>query len=103
MGENQNFEGPKSAIKILIFACSYMFLILFAAFLQKCASGSRRKHNFANCILDANSQQVLGDMIFVPLARRFLMFFENHKISFMRTLGRPGGMRRGAGGRFEGG
>ena len=55
MGENQNSEGPKSAIKNLIFACRYMFLFLFAAILQKCASGSSGKHNFANCIFDAKS------------------------------------------------
>ena len=59
VGENQNFEGSTSAIKFLIFACKYMFSILFAAILQKCASGSHRKHNFANCIFDANSHQLL--------------------------------------------
>ena len=30
------------------------------------------------------------------------MFFENHKISPVLVLGGPGGMRRGAGGDFEG-
>ena len=78
-----------------------MFSILFAAILQKCASGSHRKHNCANCIFDAKSHQVPGTTIVFPLARRLLLFFENHKISLMRTLGRPGGMRRGAGERFE--
>ena len=34
VGENQNFEGPKSAIRILIFVCRYMFSILFAAIIQ---------------------------------------------------------------------
>ena len=103
MGETQNFEGLKIAIKILIFVCKYMFVFLFAANLQKCASGSGGKHNFANCIFDANSHQGLWDIVFVPLARRLLLFFENHKISPTRILGRPGGMRGGAGGRFEGG
>ena len=55
VGENQNFEGLKNAIQILIFVCRYMFLFLFAAILQKCASGSSGKHNFANCIFDAKS------------------------------------------------
>ena len=54
VGENQNFEGLKNAIQILIFVCRYMFLFLFAAILQKCASGSSGKHSFANCIFDAN-------------------------------------------------
>ena len=101
VGENQNFEGHKSAIQNLIFACRYMFSNLFAAILQKCASGSHGKHNFANCIFDANSRQVLCTIVLLPLARRLLMFFENHKISLMVVLGRPGGMRRGAGERFE--
>ena len=78
-----------------------MFSILFAAILQKCASGSHRKHNFANCIFDANSDQGLVRIVFMPLARRLLMFFENHKISPTVVLGRHGGMRRGAGERFE--
>ena len=102
MGETQSFEGPKIAIKILIFVCRYMFVFLFAANLQKCASGSGGKHNFANCIFDANSDQVLSATIFFQLARHWLVFFENHKIDRLRLMGRPGGMRGGAGGDFEG-
>ena len=34
VGENQNFEGLKNAIQILIFVCRYMFLFLLAAILQ---------------------------------------------------------------------
>ena len=42
-------------------------------------------------------------MVFLLLAQHWLVFFENHKISPVVILGRPGGMRGGAGGRFEGG
>ena len=79
-----------------------MFLILFAPILQKCASGSYGKHNFANCIFDANSHHVPFGTIILPLARRLLVFFENHRISPTVVLGRPGGMRKGAGGDLRG-
>ena len=36
-----------------------------------------------------------------PLARHWLVFFENHKIDPLMVLERPGGMRGGAGRRFE--
>ena len=42
-------------------------------------------------------------IVFLQLARHWLLFFENHKIDPLVILARPGGMRRGAGGRFEGG
>ena len=103
MGETQSFEGPKIAIKILVFACMCMRLSFFAAVLQEFASGSSGKHNFANCIFDANSLQGAVSIVFFPLARHSLVFFENHKISPPVVLGRPGGMRGGAGGRLEGG
>ena len=80
-----------------------MFVFLFAANLQKCASGSGGKHNFGNCIFDANSDQNPAVTVFLPLARQPLVFFENHKIDRAVILRRPGGMRGGAGGRFEGG
>ena len=54
------------------------------------------------CIFDANSQPGPGDIVFLLLARHWLLFFENHKISRAVDLGRPGGMRGGAGGDFEG-
>ena len=56
----------------------------------------------AACIFDANSQQVPPGMTFCQLAPQLLVFFENHKISPPSVLGWPGGMRRGAGGDFEG-
>ena len=102
MGETQNFEGPKIAIKILIFVCRCMCLSFFATLLQEFASGSSGKHNFANCIFDANSHQGLGGTIILQLARHSLVFFENQKISPPVVLGRPGGMRGGAGGDLRG-
>ena len=103
MGETQSFEGPKIAIQILIFVCRCMFKFIFAALLQEFASGSSGKHNFANCIFDANSHQGASDIVFSQLARHSLVCFENQKISPAVVLRRPGGMRGGAGGRFEGG
>ena len=75
VGENQNFEGLKNAIQILIFVCRYMFLFLFAAVLQKCASGSSGKHNFANCIFDASSYPDPSRTVYLQLARRLIVFF----------------------------
>ena len=60
------------------------------------------KMHVAACIFDASSNQGQGDTIFCQLARQLLVFFENHKISPLRHLWWPGGMRRGAGGDFEG-
>ena len=56
----------------------------------------------AACIFDANPYQGPPGTVFCQLARQLLVFFENHKISPLRHLGWPGGMRRGAGGDFEG-
>ena len=56
----------------------------------------------AACIFDANSYQGLSLTVFCQLAWQLLVFFENHKISPVLVLGGPGGMRRGAGGDFEG-
>ena len=60
------------------------------------------KMHVAACIFDANPHQGLSSTVFCQLARQLLVFFENHKISPMLVLGGPGGMRRGAGGDFEG-
>ena len=60
------------------------------------------KMHVAACIFDANPYQGPPDTVFCQLARQLLVFFENHKISPLRHLGWPGGMRRGAGGDFEG-
>ena len=53
-------------------------------------------------IFNANSYQGLGGIIFLLLARHWLVFFENHKISPTVILRRPGGMRGGAGGDMRG-
>ena len=54
------------------------------------------------CIFDANSYQGAVSIVFLLLARHWLLFFENHKVDRMHRLRRPGGMRGGAGGDFEG-
>ena len=56
----------------------------------------------AACIFDAKTYQGQASTIGWRLARQLLVFFENHKISPVLVLGWPGGMRRGAGGDFEG-
>ena len=56
----------------------------------------------AACIFDAKTYQGQVSVSLLQLARQLLVFFENHKISPMLVLGWPGGMRRGAGGDFEG-
>ena len=61
------------------------------------------KVHFAACIFDAKTYHGQALTVMLHLARQLLLFFENHKISPMRILDRPGGMRGGAGGRFEGG
>ena len=60
------------------------------------------KMHVAACIFDANPYQGPSLTVFCQLARQLLVFFENHKIRWMVVLGWPGGMRRGAGGDFEG-
>ena len=45
-------------------------------------------------------KQVLVSIVF-HLPRHGLLFFENHKIDRAVVLGRPGGMRGGAGRRYE--
>ena len=70
---------------------------------RKCASCSGGEHGFEKQLFDANSYQVPPSISFLLLARHWLVFFENHKIDRMVVLRRPGGMRGGAGGRFEGG
>ena len=55
MGENQNSEGAQKCNKNFDFRLQLYVLFLFAAILQKCASGSSGKHNFANWIFDAKS------------------------------------------------
>ena len=54
------------------------------------------------CIFDANSHHDPSRTIFLQLARHWLLFFENHKITPWRFFGWPGGMRGGAGGDFKG-
>ena len=61
------------------------------------------KMHVAACIFDAKTYQGQAKTIFCQLARQLLVFSENHKISRAVILRRPGGMRGGAGGRFEGG
>ena len=61
------------------------------------------KVHFAACIFDAKTYQGQWGTVMLHLARQLLLFFENHKISPVLVLGGPGGMRRAAGGRFEGG
>ena len=61
------------------------------------------KMHVAACIFDAKTYQGQASTIMWPLARQLLVFFENHKIRWTVVLGGPGGMRRAAGGRFEGG
>ena len=60
------------------------------------------KMHVAACIFDAKSYQGQASTIMWPLARQLLVFSENHKISRLVVLRRPGGMRMGAGGDFEG-
>ena len=60
------------------------------------------KMHVAACIFDAKMYQGPSKTIMCQLAQQLLVFFENHKISPLRHLGWPGGMRRGAGGDFEG-
>ena len=60
------------------------------------------KMHVAACIFDAKTYQGPSVTVICQLARQLLVFFENHKISPRMVLGWPGGMRRGAGGDFEG-
>ena len=60
------------------------------------------KMHVAACIFDAKAYQGQAKTIFCQLARQLLLFFENDKISSTVVLRLPGGMRRGAGGDFEG-
>ena len=61
------------------------------------------KMHVAACIFDAKTYQGPSRTVMCQLARQLLVFFENHKISPPIVLGRPDGMHRAAGGRFEGG
>ena len=56
----------------------------------------------AACIFNPKTYQGQVRTIICQLARQLLVFFENHKIDRAVVLGWPGGMRRGAGGDFEG-
>ena len=56
----------------------------------------------AACIFDAKTYHGQAKTVMCQLARQLLVFFENHKIDPPMVLRRPGGMRRGAGGDFEG-
>ena len=89
---------------------------------QECASHRMRGAHFckkignkwcnakmhAKCVLQLTFLIQIGNKIrrrqfLLQLARHWLVFFENHKSSTPLILERPGGMHRGAGGRFEGG
>ena len=59
------------------------------------------KWHLEACIFDANSQQGPGDTIILQLARRWLVFFENHIIQVHGGFGSAGRNARGAGGRLE--
>ena len=69
---------------------------------RNCVSCLGGEHGFEKQFFDANSYQVPWGIVILPLARHWLLFFENHKIDRAVVLARPGGMRRGGGGRFEG-
>ena len=60
------------------------------------------KTHVAACIFDAKTYQGQALTVLCQLARQQPVFFENHKISRAVVLRWPGGMRRGAGGDFEG-
>ena len=60
------------------------------------------KTHVAACIFDAKPYQGQGETVMCQLARQLLVFFENHMIGHRACFGWPGGMRRGAGGDFEG-
>ena len=68
---------------------------------RNCVSCPGGEHGFEKQFFDANSYQVPGGTIILQLARHWLLFFENHKIDRAVVLGRPGGMRGGAGRRYE--
>ena len=50
---------------------------------------------------DFQCPESLGGIVLLLLAQHWLVFFENHKINPPMILGWPGGMRGGAGRRFE--
>ena len=60
------------------------------------------KVHFAACIFDAKTYHGQAKTVMLHLARQLLLFFENHKIRWMRHLGWPGGMCRGARGDLRG-
>ena len=52
------------------------------------------------CIFDAKSQQVPSDIVFLLLARHWLVFFENHKIQVHARFEAAGRNARGRWGRL---
>ena len=56
------------------------------------------KWHLEACIFDANSQQGPGDTVILQLARRWLVFIENHKNQVGAPFGAAG---RNARGRWE--
>ena len=75
-------------------------------FFKKCEAKSELdRKNHGRCILKLaflmQSRNKVHGISFLLLARHWLVFFENHKISPLRQMGRPSGMHWGAGGRFE--
>ena len=95
--------------------------ILLSIVFQKCACGGSGEHIFVkiwkqnasehkfhrthhiNCIFDASSHQDPSRIVFLHFAWRVPSEMKITKTRWMHVCGRPGGMRRGAGGRFEGG
>ena len=55
------------------------------------------------CTFDASSHQVPPGTVFLHFARRAPSEMKITKIRWTVVLGRPSGMRRAGGGRFEGG
>ena len=71
-------------------------------FLKKSDTKSElEQKDYERGILKVAIYQGQSRTVYFQLARQWLVFFENHKISPTRILGRPGGMRGGAGERFE--
>ena len=56
-------------------------------------SKKKARMHFANDIFNTNSYHDPSRTVILQLARHWLLFFENHKISPTLFLGRPGGMR----------
>ena len=67
------------------------------------ATKMQAKWHLEACIFDANSHHDPPRTIILHFARRVPSEMKSTKINRAVIFGRPGGMRGGAGGRFEGG